>query len=197
MPKQAKYIGSYSMINTNTKILTDTQPLSLTFSRNWETTKGQTLQWKQLKRFRSEYQLHSQDHVWGTLSFNDNQFIPRATATTAEKEWAFKYTRYTLPKVTVQKKNDLVAQAIIETNWGWYGTLIFADGHRYVWKSTDHAEKEFCFLTREHHPLLFFKPRTGLFKLEAEVEIDPAILHNPNLPLLTMLGWFLVLLRRC
>jgi len=183
------------MINNTTDILNYTQPLSLPFSQNWEFTKGQTLQWKQPKRFHNEYKLHSQDHLWGTLIFDENQFISRATAKSAEQEWGFKYTRFTLPKVTVQKRNDLIAQAIIETNWGWYGTLIFADGPRYLWKSTDYAENEFCFLTSENHPLVFFKPHKGFLKFEAEVEIDPVVLPNPNLPLLTLLGWFLILLR--
>jgi hypothetical protein len=185
------------MINTNIDILTDTQPQSLPLSRNWEITKGQTLHWKQPKRLQSEYQLHSQDHIWGKLKYDENHFIRLATAKTAEKAWVFKYTRFTLPKVTIQKKNDLVAQATIETNWGWQGTLIFPEGHRYTWKSTGYAEQEFCFLTHDDHPVVYFKPRTGLFKLEAEVEIDPSVLHHPNTPLLSMLGWFLVLLRLC
>ena len=185
------------MINTNTNISTNTQSLTLPFSQNWEVTKGQTLQWRQPKRFRREYQLHSQDHTWGTMLFDENHFITRATAITAEKEWNFKYTRFSLPKVTVQKKNDLVAQAIIETNWGWCGTLILADGRRYTWKSTDHTENEFRFLTSNEFPVMYFRPRVRLFKIEAEVEIDPTVLHNPHLPLLTMLGWFLVLLRLC
>jgi hypothetical protein len=189
------------MINTNTDILSKKHPLSLPFSRNWEITKGKMLLWKQPKRLRSEYQLHSQDHLWGSLNYENAHYIHRAIAKTAEEEWIFKYTRFSLPKVTVQMKNDLVAQAIIETNWGWRGTLIFNDGPRYTWQSTDHAQigsdNEFCFLTPEGHPVVFFRPRTGLFKLEAEVEIDPAVLHNPRIPLLTMLGWFLVLLRLC
>jgi len=181
------------MINTN--ILSNTAPLSLPFSRNWEATKGQTLQWKQQKRLRSEYQLHSQDHLWGTLQFEKNQFLPRATAQTANQEWGFKYTRFSLPKVTVQKKNDLVAQAIIETNWGWRGTMILAEGPRYTWKSIEYAEKEFCFLSPDNHPMVFIQPYTSFLKLEAEVEIDPAVLHHPHLPLMVMVGWFLVLLR--
>jgi hypothetical protein len=185
------------MINTNTNTLSNTHPLSLPFSQNWEITKGETLQWKQPKRFHSEYKLYLEDHLWGTLLLDENHLIPRATAKTANQEWGFKYTRFSLPKITVQKKHDLVAQAIIETNWGWSGTLILADGHRYLWKPTDYAENEFCFLTVEKHPLVFFKPRRGFLKLEADVDIDPVVLHNPHLPLLVILGWFMILLRFC
>lgn len=133
----------------------------------------------------------------GTLKYDDNHFIHRATAKTAEKEWVFKYTRLSLPKVTIQKGNSLVAQAIIDANWGGQGTVIFPCDRRYTWKSTGYTENEFCFLTPDHHPIVFFRPYTGLLKIEAEVEIDPAASHHPNTPLLSMLGWFLVLLRLC
>jgi hypothetical protein len=183
------------MINTITDILTNTQSLPLTLSHNWEIIKGQTLHWKQPKRLQGEYLLQSQDHTWGILQCDENHFIRRANVKTAAEEWRFKYTRFSLPKVTIQIKNNLVAQAIIETNWGWRGTLILADNLRYTWKTTGYTEDEFCFLTKDNHPVLFIRPRTGLLKLEAEVEIDPAILHNPHLPLLATLSWFLVLLR--
>ena len=116
------------MNDTNTEIWTCIQTRSLPLSRNWESTKGQFLHWKQPKRFQKKFQLHAQEYIWGTLTFENNQFIPRAAAKTADQEWAFKYTRFSLPKVTIQKKNELVAQAIIETNWGWHGSLVFDDG---------------------------------------------------------------------
>jgi hypothetical protein len=185
------------MIKTNTDILTNFHTSSLPLSRNWESIRGQILQWKQPNRLHKKYHLHSQDHILGTLLYDKNYFIPRATATTADKEWKFKYTRFSLPEVSIKKENDLVAKATIETNWGWHGTLIFTDGIRYTWKSNDVDEREFSFFSPKDHPVVFIKPHIGFFKVEAEVELDVAISHSPHKPLLTMLGWFLVLLRLC
>ena len=183
------------MIKTNTELLTNIQTLSLPLSRNWESAKGQILLWKQPKRLHKEYHLRSQDYIWGTLHYDKNYIISRATAKTADKEWKFKYTRFPLPEVSVKKEKDLVAKATIETNWGWHGRLIFTNGPRYTWKSNDVDEKEFSFLSPQDHPVVFIKPRIGFFKVE--VEVDVTSLHSPHLPLLSMLGWFLVLLRLC
>jgi hypothetical protein len=185
------------MSNLNTETLSNIQTLPFPISQTWESTKEKSLRWKQPKRLQRAYQLHSQDQIWGQLKFDNNQFISRARAIAADQEWNFKYTRFSLPKVTIQLKGDLVAQAVIETNWGWHGSLNFEEGHKYIWKSTDYAEKEFCFLTTKEHPVVFFTPKIGFLKIEADVEISSTFLHHPHLPLLTMLGWFLILLRLC
>lgn len=183
------------MLNTIADRLTNTNPFSQALSQSGERTEGQILRWTQPKRLQSDYLLRSNDQVLGTLQYENNHFIRRAAAKTAEGEWRFKYTRFSLPKVTISNNDNLLAEAILETNWGWYGNLDLPDGCQYLWKPTEPSENEFCFLTPEDHPVVYFRPRFGFFKLESEVEIDPAVLHNPQLPLLTMLGWFLVLLR--
>lgn len=179
------------MLNTIADRLTNPN----SFSQSWERTEGQILRWTQPKRLRSDYLLRSNGQVLGTLQYENNHFIRRAAAKTAEGEWRFKYTRFSLPKVTISNQDNLLAEAILETNWGWYGKLDLPGNYRYVWKSTGSSENEFYFLTPEDHPVVYFRPRFGFFKLESEVEIESAVLHNPHLPLLTMLGWFLVLLR--
>jgi hypothetical protein len=153
------------------------------------------MQWTQPKRLKNDFLLRSQDQIWGTLQYDDNSFIHQALARTAQEDWRFKYTRYTLPKVTIQKKNDIIAQAILETNWGWRGTLILPNHKRYSWTSTDDSDTEYQFVKSDGQALVIFRPRFGFLKLEAEVEIDPAFQRNPHLPLLTMVGWYLVLLR--
>jgi hypothetical protein len=184
------------MHNTIPDVITNTLPFSLALSHGHEKTKMQTLYWQQPKRLKEEYYLRSQDQVLGSLYSQNNYFLRRAVAKTSEQKWVFKYLRLSLPKVIVHHKNKQVAQAIIETNWGWSGTVIFEDQYQVTWKPTHHTDGEFCFLLPENHPVVFFRTRPGFFKIEAEVEIDPAVLHNLHLPLLVMLGWFFVLLRR-
>jgi hypothetical protein len=178
----------------NIDLLNSTPARQIHFSRNWEDTRWQKLHWKQPKRLRREFQLHLQNQTWGKLSFERNQFIPRAIASTADQEWRFKYTRFSLPKVTIQVSNETIAQAVLEMNWGWQGNLIFDDGRSYNWISTDDDVQEFCFITPRDQPVVFFLPRRRLLKLEAEVDINSTFLHHPHIPLLTTLGWFLVLI---
>jgi hypothetical protein len=191
-----KYAGKYdTMIETQADLLSSITQFHQTQTNNWEIARGQTLRWVQTKVLGSDYQLYSQKHVLGSLRYIETRFLRQGIAKTTEGEWHFKYTRFSLPKVTIQRKNDLVAQAVMETNWGWYGTLIFPDNVRFLWKPKDEAENEYCFLNLSGHELVSFYPRYSFLKLEAEVEIHPTALQNPRIPLLTVIGWFLVLLR--
>jgi hypothetical protein len=183
------------MTNTTADITHNFHPFSQLLSRNWEKTMGKTLHWKQPKRFQSKYLLRSQDHNWGTLHYEGNHFVRRAIAKTSDCEWRFKYIRFSLPKITILKENEFFAQASLETNWGWQSDLILGNDQHFYWKPTYHTENEFCFLNHENLPVMFLRSRYGFFKLEADVEIDPSFSHNSYLPLLTMLGWFLMLLR--
>jgi len=185
------------MFTTETRVLSksDLRILSQIFLCRLERSQGYVLHWTQPKRLQTDYVLRSKDHIFGTLKYEENHFIRRAVATTAEVEWRFKYTRFSLPKVTIQQKNDLLAETIMETNWGSSGHLLFAGDCHYGWKSTNDAETEYHFFTPEGRSLVFFRPRFGFLKFEAETEIDPVALQNPHIPLLLMLGWFLLLIR--
>jgi hypothetical protein len=183
------------MINTQTNILGTLCQIHPALSRNWEETKGQNLYWRQPKRLRNEFVFGSQNQTWGTLQYQEDHYIRRATAKTADRQWNFKYTRFSLPKVTITQHHNLIAQTILETNWGWRGTLILPNEGRYTWELIDETEKGFRFLTDDGYPLISFHPRFGFLKLEAQVDIAPSVSHHPHLPLLTMLGWFLILIR--
>ena len=164
---------------------------------SWEIPQGQNLRWRQPKRLQRNYLFGFGDRVLGALEFEENYYLQRATAKTAAGEWRFKYTRYSLPKVTIQKKDNLLAETILETNWGWRGNLKFPGGYRYTWVPANFRENEYTFISAENFPVVRFWPRTRILKFESEVEINPAIYHDPHIQLLTMLGWFLILMRFC
>ena len=44
------------------------------------------------------------------------------------------------------------------------------------------------------HPLIRFKGRHGVIKAKGAVDIEPEAVKLPDLPLLVLLGWYLVLL---
>jgi hypothetical protein len=43
-------------------------------------------------------------------------------------------------------------------------------------------------------PLVQFKSRQGLFKMEGQVEIEPVATASPDMPMLVVLGWYLLVL---
>lgn len=183
------------MIDISDTFLTSNEYYHQSFERSLENTKGKTLFWRQPHRLKNNYLLNSLDQVLGTLSFGGNNFIRRGIAETQEGKLKFKYSRFSLPKVTISTETNLLAEIILEANWGWYGSLDLPGGYQYKWKPSDAYKKQYHFSDKDDYPIVTIKPRLGFFKFESEVEIDPSGIKNPHIVLLTMLGWFLVLLR--
>jgi hypothetical protein len=181
------------MIETSNLILTNRRQHHLSLPRHL--TKGQTLYWRQPKRFKSAYLLQSQDQVIGSMRFEGNNFIRRGISGTEAGELRFKFSRFSLPKVTISSQEGLFAEVILEVNWGWYGSLDLPGGHQYIWKPSEIYKNQYHFTDTDDYPIVTINPRPGFLKIESEVNIDPAGFENPHLTLLTMLGWFLVLLR--
>jgi hypothetical protein len=183
------------MIEISDTFLTSHEYYHQSTSRGLEDNKGQTLSWKQPQRFKNNYLLISQDQVVGCLNFEGNNFIRRGIAGTEIGELRFKYSRFSLPKVLISTKESLLAEVILEANWGWYGSLDLPGGYQYNWKPSDTYKNQYFFTDKEDYPIVTFRPRLGFFKFESDVVINPTGYENPHLWLLTMLGWFLVLLR--
>lgn len=183
------------MTETSDTLLTNHQFFHQSVSRGLEKTKGQTLSWRQPQRFKSSYLLKSKDNVVGSLTFSGNNFIRRGIAGTEDGELRFKFSRFSLPKVTISTEGNLLAEVTLEANWGWYGSLVLPGGYQYKWKPSDTYKNQYHFTNMDDYPIVTIKPRLGFFKFESEVAIDPAGIKNPHIIMLTMLGWFLVLLR--
>jgi hypothetical protein len=183
------------MIETSESLLTDYQYFHKSVSGSSEKTIVQTLSWRQPKRFKSNYLLKSKDKVVGSLIFNGNNFIRRGISGTEDGELRFKYSRFSLPKVTITTKGNLLAEVILEANWGWHGFLDLPGGYQYKWKPSELYRNQYYFTGSDDYPIMTIKSRLGFFKFESEVDIDPAGINNPHLSLLTTLGWFLVLIR--
>ena len=183
------------MIETSDSILTDNHIFHQSVSSSLEKTKGQTLFWRQPQRFKKIYLLKSVDKVQGSLTVYGNNFIRRGIAGTEDGELRFKYSRFSLPKVTISIKGNLLAEVILEENWGWHGSLDLPGGYQYIWKPSDTYKNQYYFTNIDNYPIVTIKPRLGFFKFESDVDIDPAGVKNPHIVMLTMLGWFLVLIR--
>jgi hypothetical protein len=183
------------MINPLDGVRTKSQQKILNLESDWSITKGQTLQLIQPIRFRYDFLLKSEKKILGRLQYKAGNSIRIADVTIAQTEWKYKFLPLSLPNVTIYKNENLFAHAVLETNWGWQGSLIISEKYFYRWRSIDHTDKELCFLSGGKKPVVFIRPRMRFLRIEAGVEIDNLSLHNPHLPLLTMLGCFLMLLR--
>ena len=183
------------MIETSNTLLTNHQYFHQSVSSELKKTIGQTLSWRQPQRFKNNYLLKSKDKVLGSLTFSGNNFIRRGIAGTEDGELRFKYSRFSLPKVTISAEGNLLAEVILEANWGWYGILDLPGGFQYRWKPSESYRNQYHFTGSDDYPIVTFKSRLGFFKFESEVDIDPTGINNPHLSLLSTLGWFLIIIR--
>jgi hypothetical protein len=83
-------------------------------------------------------------------------------------------------------------------NWSGGGTLELADGKRYRWRRLGFLSRTRAFVREDGHgdPLVTFAPRFSWRGRRGDVTIDADARSLPELALLVMFGWYLVLVRR-
>jgi hypothetical protein len=160
-----------------------------------ETAKEHAIRWIQPKRLAPYFELCSKQSLYGTLEYSGNR-TTIAIATVAEGRWRFKYTRFTLPQISISHNNKPDVETILEPGFDWSSTLKFSDGQRLFWRPIDQRELQWGFISTSGNPILSISPRPRFLKLEADVHLNPVSSAHPHLPMLVLLGWFLVLLRQ-
>lgn len=156
---------------------------------------GEELRWRQPELTKRYYELMPEGgesplatlewrSAWGTL----------ATAQTGVGTWTFKRTGFLHPLITVRRAGSEEDLAIFEANWQGSGTLTFAGGGRYAWKSANFWHSQWSWLAADGTELLHFANRQMFVRHEANVEIASAAARLPKRDLLATLGWYLLIL---
>jgi hypothetical protein len=154
---------------------------------------GQTLRWTQPRALSREYELRAGDEVLATLRWQ-KAFGSLALAEAADGTWTFKRSGFLRPKVTVRLPGSEAEVAVFKPSWGGEGTLRFSEGRPYQWVNTSFWRSEWAFASEGSEPLIHFKLEFAFFKHAAEVKVEPGAFAVPDLALLTVLGWYLMLL---
>jgi hypothetical protein len=160
-----------------------------------------TLQWLLAHRCATSsepcesYELRAGDDVVGTL----RRVKPTGTlfaADTADGSWTFKRGGFLPPLVTVRVAGEQTNAAVFTHAWPSTGSLEFADGRTFAWHAT-HRRQHFCKWTDGGaHWIIRLTPSAELARVAAIVEIAPRALEQPDLTILIMLGWYVMLLER-
>ncbi len=120
---------------------------------------------------------------WGTLAF----------ATSGEGSWTFKRIGFWQNKASIRANDSEEDLAVFTNNtWRQGGTLEFAGGLRYK-ATTNFWMTKMEWQTEAEQPLVRFHIG-GFFRQSAEVEILPAAARLPELPILVLFGWYLILM---
>jgi len=149
--------------------------------------------WTQSKSMSRQYQLKSGDTLIGNLGF-EKASGSRASAEVTSQRWTFKREGFFHPRVTVRVPDSDVNVAVFHPQWSSGGNLDFPDGHQLRWRCTNFWGSHWAFVHADNRPSILFRHHEGILKASAELEIDPADTSLPDLPLLVVLGWYLIIL---
>jgi hypothetical protein len=153
-------------------------------------TGAEELLWIQPAARKREHELRAGEDVVATLRFQ------RGSLADAEAEghhWTFKRQGFWQPRVTVRVLGSDADVAVFRPHWAGGGTLELADGRTTLLRSANFWQSEWVWQEKDQ-PLILFKGRHGLVKARGAVEILPGAAGRPDVPLLVLLGWYLILL---
>lgn len=149
------------------------------------------LVWVQPARLKQEFDLKADDEVVGTLHWNRASL---ATAETAGQSWTFKREGFWHPRITVRLPGSDDNIATFQPGWAGGGTLDLAWGPQVRFAAANFWHSQWDWIHAQGQPLVHFKSHHGLLKVEGQVEIEPGGIELPDLPLLVVLGWYLLVL---
>ena len=163
---------------------------------------GQSIFWVQPKALQRQFELRTDDQLIATLRF-EKAFGTLATAESADGRWTFKRVGFLSPRVTVRRAGEETDLAEYRPRWtGTEGTLAFAAGRQYHWKTANFWATRFVWRDEGGDLLVTFQSGgkkaklSDVFKTQARVRFEPAGEGGDDLPLLTLLGWYLIVLQQ-
>jgi len=160
--------------------------------KNIPTLTSTPLKWTQPSAFRMHYELQANDDLAGTLSFR-SAFGSFATGESADGCWTFKRVGFFQTRATIRLCNEDQDLATFRNNtWSGGGTLEFADGRRFL-ADTNCWLTSLQFRNEAGEPLVRFDTG-GMIHINATVYIEPRAAALAELPLIVMLGWYLVVM---
>ncbi|HVT42797.1 MAG TPA: hypothetical protein VMT00_00235 [Thermoanaerobaculia bacterium] len=116
-----------------------------------------------------------------------------ATGRLDAEQWSFKRVGYFHPHVTVRRVGTEADIGRVVLGIGGGGSVQFRDGERYDWTS-NLWRSEWGWMTPSGRSLVRFHREFGLGERSGSVEIPEDHLQTIHLPLLVVLGWYLIVL---
>lgn len=84
--------------------------------------------------------------------------------------------------------------ATFRPGWDGKGVLQFSGGRQFHWAYTNLWGSEWAFTSADGRGLLRYKSKPDLLKQSAQLEIESDAVSIPELSLLVLLGWYLMVL---
>lgn len=149
---------------------------------------GHELLWVQ-PRNGLAFELRAGDEVIGSLRWERSSL---ARGETADQQWTFKREGIWHPHVTVRIAGSDVNLGLFHPNWMGGGTLELEVGRQLRFGPASFWSSQWNWMEVDQ-PLVHFT-RRGLFRMESHVEIENPAAVSPDMPLLVVLGWYLLVM---
>jgi hypothetical protein len=155
---------------------------------------GCELRWVQPHVLKREYELKIGDDVAATLNFTSS-FSSFAIGESREGSWSFKRVGIWQRTVTVRELASDTELAVFKRNiWKGGGTVELPSGLKYL-TTPNFWQSQYDIWTEDRRPLIHYRIG-GIWRPSAATLIEPGAANLPELPWMTLLGWYLVLLMR-
>ena len=151
---------------------------------------GEQLTWVQPARLHQAFELHASDDVVATLRFDKRSL---ATGETSNKRWTFNRQGFWRPSVTISVPDSDVT-ALFKPAWKGGGSLELPQGGALRFGAANFWRSQWEWSDGDANPLVHFKSNSRLMRTEGRVDIEAGARAVPELQLLVVLGWYLVIL---
>jgi len=152
--------------------------------------------WQQPRAFKAEYELRAGDELLATLR-KSSAFGTPMDAEIGASRFTLKTEGFLRSRITIREAGATGEPAVFgRTGFLGAGELALPDGRSYRWKMASFWGGRWAFLDDSDRPLVSFTSRNRFLRAGCEVEIGPGALARPELPVLVLLGWYLLLRMR-
>lgn len=158
-------------------------------------TGQQELVWVQPRARTLAYELYAGETLVATLSWQKGS---QAEANAAGCQWIFERGGFWHSRITARAADSDAEVAALTSRWDGTGTLECAGGRRFRWSAENLWHTQWAWQDADGIPLMHFGGKPGAEKggraSKGVVELTPAAVALTELPLLVLLGWYLVVL---
>lgn len=156
---------------------------------------------QQPRAMERAFELKAGSDTVATLEFRSS-FGSLAVARDATSAWTFKRVGFFSPRATARVEGTLPDLAVFTPRWtGREGELALAGGETLRFAAANFWGTRFALGDAGGRTLVTFGPEldvhrfSDLFRTQALVSVDPSAASRPDLALLVLFGWYLVVLQ--
>ena len=155
---------------------------------------GHDFRWVQPNLLKREYELKVQDGVAARLKFS-HTIGSSATGESQDGRWSFNRAGFWRRNVVVRELASGAELAIFNKNiWKGGGTVVLTAGRKFL-TTPNFWQSHYDIWSEDGQPLIHYRIG-GIWRPSAATLIEPGAASLPELPWMTLLGWYLVLLMR-